>query len=86
MCSEENGGESRPPTGSKPIDQTDWSGDHQKIKKAVGAAPNDKVKISPSGEVWVENPDGSWTNHGEAGDYTGSGQASGRRGKDRERY
>lgn len=74
----------RPPPGSRPIDQTPWSGDHQGIKEGVGAGPSDNVKISPNGDVWVENPDGSWTNAGPASTYTGSGKPSGRRGKDRD--
>jgi RHS repeat-associated protein len=73
----------RPPPGSKGIDETPWSGDHQGIKEGVGAGPKDKVKIDPEGNVWVQNPDGSWTNHGDAGSYTGSGKPSGRKGKDR---
>jgi RHS repeat-associated protein len=75
---------SKPPSGSRPIDQTEWSGDHQDIKRGVGAGPADNVKISPEGEVWVEEPDGSWTNHGSAADYTQSGRPSGRTGRDRE--
>jgi len=73
----------KPPPGSKPIDNTPWSGDHQDIKKGIGAGPADNVKIDPNNDVWGQNPDGSWTNHGPAGDYTGSGRPSGRRGKDR---
>ena len=73
----------RPPLGSKEIDKTDWSGDHQDIKRQVGVGPADNVKISPDGDVWVENPDGTWTNAGPASEYTGSGKPSGRRGKDR---
>ncbi|MDR2549860.1 MAG: RHS domain-containing protein [Desulfobulbus sp.] len=73
----------RPPGGSKPIDQTPWSGNHKEIKNSIGLKPTDNVKISPDGHVWVENSDGSWTDHGEDGDYTGSGEADGRRGKDR---
>jgi len=73
----------RPPPGSKGIDETPWSGDHQGIKKGVGVGLKDKVKIDPEGNVWVQNPDGSWTNHGDAGSYTGSGKPSGRKGKDR---
>jgi RHS repeat-associated protein len=75
----------RPPAGSRPIDQTPWSGDHGEIKEAIGATGTTNVKISPTGDVWAENPDGSWTNHGPAGSFTGSGQPSGRRGKDRDR-
>ena len=74
-----------PPAGSKPIDETPWSGDHQDIKAGVGAGAADNVKVAPNGDVWVENPDGSWENHGPAGDYTGSGKPSGRKGKDRKK-
>jgi hypothetical protein len=76
----------RPPAGSRPINETPWSGDHGKIKKAVGAEPDDDVRISPTGEVWAQNPDGSWTNHGDAKVFTGSGRPSGQRGKDRDRW
>lgn len=75
----------RPPTGSRPIDQTDWSGDHQEIKRGIGAGPKDKVYISPGGNVIGQNPDGTYSDHGPAGGYTESGESSGRRGKDRER-
>ncbi len=73
------------PVGSKPIDQTPWSGDHQGIKEGIGAGPADNTKIDPDDNVWGENPDGSWTNHGPAGNFTGSGKPSGRKGKDRRR-
>lgn len=43
----------------------------------------DNVVISPSGDVWVQNPDGSWTDEGPAGKFTGSGGPSGRTGPDR---
>jgi hypothetical protein len=76
----------RPPAGSRSINQTPWSGDHRDIKRAVGADPDDDVRISPTGEVWAQNPDGSWTNHGAAETFTGSGKPSGRRGKDRDRW
>ena len=82
---EEDDRESCPPPGSKPIDETDWSGDHQDIKEGIGAGPRDSTKIDPSDNVWGQNPDGTWTNHGPAGDYTGSGKPSGRRGRDRRR-
>lgn len=75
----------RPPTGSKPISETPWSGDHGKIKEQVDAGADDNVSISPNGEVWRQNPDGSWTNFGKAGALTGSGQASGQSGKERDR-
>jgi hypothetical protein len=73
----------RPPPGSKPIDKTPWSGNHQEIKKDIDARPGDRVSISPEGNVWGENVDGTWTNHGPAKNYTGSGEPRGRRGKDR---
>jgi hypothetical protein len=76
----------RPPAGSLPINETPWSGDHGRIKQAVDAKPDDDVRISPTGEVWVQNPDSSWTNHGDAKAFTGSGRPSGRRGKDRDRW
>jgi hypothetical protein len=79
-----NDSASRPPAGSLPIDKTPWSGDHREIKRAIRVNPDDHVSISPSGEVWAQDPDGSWTNHGPASTFTGSGKASGRRGKDRE--
>ena len=79
MAAEQSDTRAKPPAGSKGIDETKWSGDHQGIKGAVGAGPKDNVKISPSGEVWGENADGSWTNHGPAGDFTGSGKPSRRK-------
>jgi hypothetical protein len=79
-----NNNAERPPAGSRPINETPWSGDHQEIKKAVDAGSTDNVKISPTSEVWAQNPDGSWTNHGPADSFTGSGKPSGRRGKDRD--
>ena len=47
--------------------------------------PTDNVRIDPGGNVWVENPDGSWTNEGPAGHYTGSGSPLGQKGKDRDK-
>jgi len=75
------------PTGSLPIDQTPWSGDHQGIKDSIGAGPRDKVYIGPgpNQDVYVQNPDGSYQNVGPAGTYTGSGKPSGQRGKDRDK-
>ena len=75
--------EKRPPPGSKPIDKTDWSGDHGDIKEGIGAGPTDNVVVDSDNNVWGQNPDGSWSNHGPAGNFTGSGQPSGRKGKDR---
>jgi hypothetical protein len=74
----------RPPSDAKSINETEWSGDHEEIKKEVGAGPADDVRVDNDGGVWVKQPDGSWTGsdeNGNAGDYTGSGQASGRRGR-----
>jgi RHS repeat-associated protein len=67
----------RPPTGSRPIDQTPWAGDHRQIKSGVGAGAADSVYIDQNGNVWVENPDGTWENYGHAGTFTGSGKPSG---------
>lgn len=75
----------RPPPGSRPISQTEWSGDHQAIKKAIGAGAADSTKIDPDGNVWGQNEAGTWTNHGPAETFTGSGKPSGRQGKDRKR-
>ena len=74
----------RPPAGSRPISETEWSGDHIEIKSSIGVRPRDAVRIDPDGNVWAENVNGTWTNHGSASDYTGSGKPSGRRGKDRD--
>jgi hypothetical protein len=76
----------RPPAGSRPINETPWSGDHTEIKRAVRAGATTNVKISPRGDVWAQHPDGSWTNHGSAEQFTGSGKPGGRRGKDRDRW
>jgi hypothetical protein len=73
----------RPPAGSLPIDETEWSGDHHEIKRAINVRARDNVSIDPEGNVWAENTDGTWTDHGPATDYTRSGKAKGRRGKDR---
>ncbi len=56
----EQDGETRdkPPPGSKPINQTPWSGDHDAIKQGIGAKGPDDVRVSPDGEAWVKNPDG----------------------------
>jgi hypothetical protein len=75
----------KPPPGSKPISETPWSGDHGEIKGALELGGEGKVNIAPDGDMWVQNPDGTWTNEGPATDYTGSGKPSGRRGKDRDR-
>jgi RHS repeat-associated protein len=75
----------RPPPGSVPISGSPWSGDHGGIKDALGLGGRDSVFIDPQGNVWVQRPDGSWSNEGPASSYTGSGKASGRRGKDRDK-
>lgn len=72
-----------PPTGSKPINQTPWSGDHGKIKGSIGLGAADNTSIDKDGNVWGQNPNGTWTNYGYAGDYTGSGKANGQKGDDR---
>lgn len=69
--------EKKPPPGSKPIDKTPWSRDHQDIKEGIGHGPTDNTVIDPDDNVWGENSDGTWSNHGPAGDYTGSGKPSG---------
>jgi hypothetical protein len=38
----------RPPPGSKPIDETEWSGDHDDIKRDIQAKPTSDVRISPA--------------------------------------
>jgi hypothetical protein len=60
----------KPPPGSKPIGKTPWSGDHGIIKGEIGLKPKDETKIDPDGNVWGQNPDGSWTNYGKAGNCT----------------
>ena len=74
----------KPPNDSIPINETPWSGDHTGIKEQSDASPDDNVRISSDGEVWVERPNGSWENTGNAHDMIGGNKASGRRGKDRE--
>jgi hypothetical protein len=75
----------RLPTGSFPIDETAWSGDHRVIKEGIGAYPTDNVFIDHDENVWLENPDGTFTNFGQAASFTASGKPKGRRGKDRAR-
>jgi uncharacterized protein YcfJ len=75
--------QNRLPTGSRGINQTPWSGDHGEIKDNIGAGPDDNVFIDPNDHVWGENPDGTYTDHGPAGVFTGSGKPSGKCGKDR---
>ena len=75
----------RPPTGSLPISQTEWSGNHGEIKKSIGVSPTTNVTIDSSGNVWAENKDGTWTNHNAAAAHTASGRPKGRKGRDREK-
>ncbi|RWX50338.1 RHS repeat-associated core domain-containing protein [Candidatus Electrothrix marina] len=82
-CEGDDCDQDRLPPGSKPIDKTPWSGDHGEIKDGIGNGPADDTWISPDDHVWSQNPDGTYQDHGPAGDYTGSGKPSGRRGKDR---
>ncbi len=82
-CEGEDCDQDRLPPGAKPIDKTPWSGDHGEIKDGIGNGPADDTWISPDDHVWSQNPDGTYQDHGPAGDYTGSGKPSGRRGKDR---
>ena len=49
------------PDEPRPIDKTQWAGDHQAIKKGIGAGPADDVRTAPVGEVWSQSPDGSRT-------------------------
>jgi hypothetical protein len=72
---------SRPPTGSRPINETEWSDDHRFIKDDLNLRETDSVYIDPNDNVWVYHPnDGTWTNEGYAGDYTGPGRHSRPRG------
>lgn len=77
-------GQSKPPPDTVPIDGTKWSGDHQNIKGQSGAGATDNTRVGPTGEVWVQQPGGSWVNTGNANDMIGGSEASGRKGKDRE--
>lgn len=79
-----NEGQAKPPSDTWPIDGTKWSGDHTEIKGQSGAGAADNVRVGPTGEVWVQQPTGTWVNTGNANDMIGCSQASGRRGKDRE--
>jgi RHS repeat-associated protein len=83
-CGMMSSAQDRPPPNSKPIDETPWSGDHGKIKGDLGLRGKGVVVIDPGDNVWVQHPDGSWSNAGPAGNFTGSGKPSGRRGKDRD--
>ena len=76
--------QSKPPPDTVPIDGTKWSGDHQNIKGQSGAGAADNTRVGPTGEVWVQQPGGSWVNTGNASDMIGGSEASGRNGKDRE--
>jgi hypothetical protein len=73
----------RLPTGSLPLNKTDWTGDHTEIKDNIGAGPTVGVFIDPEGNAWSENPDGTWTNHRSVAALTAAGRPKGRRGRDR---
>lgn len=75
----------RLPTGSLPLKETPWSGNHDEIKDGIGAEAPDHVFIDLDGNAWLENSDGSFTNFGPAADYVATGRPKGRRGKDRKR-
>lgn len=75
---------SKTPSDTVPIDETKWSADHTGIKGQSLAGPKDDVRIGASGDVWVQRPGGSWENTGNANYMIDGGDASGRRGKDRE--
>jgi len=64
------------PTGTVPIDETEWSDDHEVIKKGVDAKPNDWTGITPEGDVITGDEDGEAVNHGPASSYVGSGKPS----------
>ena len=56
----------RPPTNSRPIDQTEYAKYHRELKAFIGNEANDKTSIAPNGDVWRKNHDGrSWTNYGD---------------------
>ena len=73
----------RLPTGSLPLDQTQWSGDHEILKAGICARATDNVFIDLDGNAWLENPDGTFGNCGEAQSYINSNAPKGRSGKDR---
>ena len=55
--------------------RTEWSDDHRFIKDDLDLPGRDSVYIDPDDNVWVYHPhDGTWTNEGYAGDYTGPGR------------
>jgi hypothetical protein len=57
------------PTGTKPIDQTPYTRDHERIKKGVGAGPRDWTGISPDGDVITSDENGNAINHGPVDSY-----------------
>jgi len=80
----DGGSQSKPPPDALPINQTPWSGNHQDIKKAAGAGPADNVRVSKDGDVWVQNPDGTWGGGVNVKDVVHGEKPAGRKGKDRE--
>ena len=67
------------PAGTKPISETEWSGDHEEIKGGVGAGPADWTGIAPNGDVITGDTNGNAQNWGPADDYTRSGRPSRKR-------
>jgi hypothetical protein len=65
------------PTGTRPIDQTDWTDDHETIKDTVGNGPKDWTGITPEGDVITADPEtGEPINHGPAKDMVPKGRPS----------
>ncbi|MEO1211831.1 MAG: RHS repeat-associated core domain-containing protein, partial [Cyanobacteria bacterium J06638_20] len=74
----------KPPGGSKPIDQTEWSGQHREIKAGAGAGAATSTRIDRGGNLWVQESGGQWENRGPVADYTAAGRPLGRKGADRD--
>lgn len=70
----------KPPGGSKPIDQTDWSGQHREIKNGAGAGAATSTRIDRGGNLWVQGSGGKWEHRGPVSDYTAAGRPLGRKG------
>ena len=64
------------PPGTRPIDQTPWSGDHGKIKKGAGIPPTGWTGISPEGNVIGSDENGDAIDLGPASDYVPKGKPS----------
>src|SRR6266568_459897 len=66
------------PTGTRPIDQTEWSDDHEAIKEWVGNGPGDWTGITPDGHVITMDPQtGLPVDNGPASDMVPKGAPSG---------